>query len=133
MALIGRAALNNPTFLEIDSTLYYDLPVTKRNPEGGRIYPGHKMLKKNMPEYYEGCIGGKTGYTSQAGKTLVTFARRNGMTLVSVVLNGHQTQYTDTKALLDFGFQNFQTVSAGDYDTTYQSVTNDMTIAGLTT
>ena len=46
MALIGRAALNNPTFLEIDSTLYYDLPVTKRNPEGGRIYPGHKMLKK---------------------------------------------------------------------------------------
>ena len=61
MALIGRAALNNPTFLEIDSTLYYDLPVTKRNPEGGRIYPGHKMLKKNMPEYYEGCIGGKTG------------------------------------------------------------------------
>ena len=55
------------------------------------------------------------------------------MTLVSVVLNGHQTQYTDTKALLDFGFQNFQTVSAGDYDTTYQSVTNDMTIAGLTT
>ena len=133
MALIGRAALNNPTFLEIDSTLYYDLPVTKRNPEGGRIYPGHKMLKKNMPEYYEGCIGGKTGYTSLAGNTLVTFARRNGMTLVSVVLNGHQTQYTDTKALLDFGFQNFQTVSAGDYDTTYQSVTNDMTIAGLTT
>ena len=129
MALIGRAALNNPTFLEIDSTLYYDLPVTKRNPEGGRIYPGHKMLKKNMPEYYEGCIGGKTGYTSLAGNTLVTFARRNGMTLVSVVLNGHQTQYTDTKALLDFGFQNFQTVSAGDYDTTYQSVTNDMTIA----
>lgn len=91
------------------------------------------MLKKNMPEYYEGCIGGKTGYTSLAGNTLVTFARRNGMTLVSVVLNGHQTQYTDTKALLDFGFQNFQTVSAGDYDTTYQSVTNDMTIAGLTT
>lgn len=88
MALIGRAALNNPTFLEIDSTLYYDLPVTKRNPEGGRIYPGHKMLKKNMPEYYEGCIGGKTGYTSLAGNTLVTFARRNGMTLVSVVLNG---------------------------------------------
>ena len=61
-----------------------------------------------MPEYYEGCIGGKTGYTSLAGNTLVTFARRNGMTLVSVVLNGHQTQYTDTKALLDIGFQNFQ-------------------------
>lgn len=133
MALIGQAALKNDTFMEIDSTLYYDLPVTKRNPEGGRIYPGHKMLKKNMAEYYEGCIGGKTGYTSLAGNTLITFARRDGMTLVSVVLNGHQTQYPDTKALLDFGFQNFQTVSAAEYDTEYPSIENDMTIAGLTT
>lgn len=133
MALIGQAALQNETFMEIDSTLYYDLPVTKRNPEGGRIYPGHKMLKKNMAEYYDGCIGGKTGYTSLAGNTLITFARRDGMTLVSVVLNGHQTQYPDTKALLDFGFKNFQTVSAAEYDTTYPSVENDMTISGLTT
>ncbi len=133
MALIGQAALNNETFMEIDSSLYYDLPVTKRNPEGARIYPGHKMLKKNLAEYYEGCLGGKTGYTSLAGNTLVTFARRNGMTLISVVLNGHQTQYIDTKALLDFGFRNFQTVSAADYDTSYTSIENDLTIAGLAT
>lgn len=133
MALIGQAALNNETFMEIDSSLYYDLPVTKRNPEGARIYPGHKMLKKNLAEYYEGCLGGKTGYTSLAGNTLVTFARRNGMTLISVVLNGHQTQYIDTKALLDFGFRNFQTVSAAEYDTSYTSIDNDLTIAGLAT
>ena len=53
------------------------------------------------------------------------------MTLVSVILKSQQTQYQDTKALLDFGFQNFQTVSAAEYDTTYVSVDNDMTIAGL--
>lgn len=133
MALIGRAALQNEEFIKINSTLYYDLPVTKRNPEGGRIYPGHKMLKKNLAEYYEGCLGGKTGYTSLAGNTLVTFARRDGMTLVSVVLKSHQTQYSDTKALLDFGFRNFKTVSACDYDTDYTSIDNDMKIAGLTT
>lgn len=133
MALIGQAALQNETFVEINSTRYYDLPVTKRNPEGGRIYPGHKMLKKNLAEYYEGCLGGKTGYTSLAGNTLVTFARRGDMTLVSVVLKSQQTQYPDTKALLDFGFRNFQSVSASDYDTPYTSVDNDMTISGLTT
>jgi len=133
MALIGQAALQNEDFIKINSTLYYDLPVTKRNPEGGRIYPGHKMLKKNLAEYYEGCLGGKTGYTSLAGNTLVTFARRGDMTLVSVTLKGQQTQYSDTKALLDFGFQNFQSVSASAHDTTYTSVDNDMTIAGLTT
>lgn len=131
MALIGRAALNNDTFMEIDSTLYYDLPPTKRNKEGLRIYPGHKMIKKNMPEYYSGALGGKTGYTSLAGNTLVTFARRDGMTLVAVVLNGHSSHYSDTRAMLNFGFKNFLTVSAAGFDTGFTSVENDMTIAGL--
>lgn len=131
MALIGQAALQNETFMQIDSTLYYDLPVTKRNPEGARIYPGHRMLKKNTSDYYEGCLGGKTGYTSLAGNTLVTFAERDGLKLITVILNGHQSHYRDTKALLDFGFQNFQTVNALDFDLTYASVQNDMTIAGL--
>lgn len=133
MALIAQAAFQNETFVEIDSTLYYDIPPTKRNPEGIRVYPGHRMLKKNMSQYYPGIIGGKTGYTSLAGNTLVTCAERDGMKLVAVVLNGHQTHYTDTKALLDFGFRNFQSLNAADYDTTYSSVANDMTIAGLPT
>ncbi|MEG0564923.1 MAG: D-alanyl-D-alanine carboxypeptidase family protein [Hungatella sp.] len=131
MALIARAALQNPAFVEIDSTLYYDIPVTKRNPEGARVYPGHKMIKKNSAEYYPDAFGGKTGYTSLAGNTLVTFAKRDGMTLLSVILNGHQTHYSDTRKLLDFGFNNFQSVVAADYDRTYASVTNDMKIAGL--
>ncbi len=133
MALIGQEAMKNETFMEIDSTLYYDLPVTKRNPEGGRIYPGHKMIKKNLKEYYEGCLGGKTGYTSLAGNTLITFAERDGLKLIAVVLNGHQTHYSDTKKLLDFGFRNFHTVKAADHDMTYVPVENDMQINGLST
>ena len=82
MALIGQAALKNETFVDIDSTLYYDLPVTKRNPDGARIYPGHKMIKKNSAEYYSGAFGGKTGYTSLAGNTLVTLAKRDGICLL---------------------------------------------------
>lgn len=133
MALIAQAAFQNETFIAIDSTLYYDLPPTKRNPDGLRVYPGHRMLKKNMAQYYPGIIGGKTGYTSLAGNTLVTCAERNGMKLIAVVLNGHQTHYTDTKSLLDFGFANFRSVNVADVDTTYSSISNDMTIAGLPT
>lgn len=133
MALIAQAAFQNEIFTEIDSTLYYDLPPTKRNPEGFRIYPGHRMLKKNMPQYYPGIVGGKTGYTSLAGNTLVTCAERDGVRLIAVVLNGHSTHYVDTKALLDFGFRNFQSLDVADYDTTYTSITNDMSIAGLPT
>ena len=82
-------------------------------------------------QYYAGVIGGKTGYTMLAGNTLVTCAEKNGMKLIAVILNGHQTHYTDTKALLDFGFANFQSVNIADADSTYSSVPNDMTIAGL--
>ncbi len=133
MALITQAAFENEAFVTIDSTLYYDLPPSKRNPDGFRIYPGHRMMKKNTAQYYPGIIGGKTGYTSLAGNTLVTCAERNGMKLVAVVLNGYQTHYIDTKKLLDFGFNNFQSLHVAELDTTYSSIHNDMTIAGLPT
>lgn len=133
MALIAQAAFQNETFTEIDSTLYYDIPPTKKNPEGIRVYPGHKMLKKNTSQYYPGIVGGKTGYTSLAGNTLVTCAARDDMKLITVILNGQQTHYADTKTLLDFGFDNFKSLRVADRDTTYTSVENDMTIAGLPT
>lgn len=133
MALIAQAAFSNPEFVKIASTLYYDIPPTKRNPEGIRVYPGHKMLKKNSSEYYADVIGGKTGYTSLAGNTLVTCAERDGQKLITVILNGHQTHYSDTRTLLNFGFKNFQSVYAADYDTTYTAIPNDMSIAGLPT
>ncbi len=103
MALIGRAAFANSTLREIDTTLSYQLPATKKY--GARtITMGHKMLYPNDSRYYEGIIGGKTGFTSLAGNTLVTGAERNGVRLVAVVMKANGTHYTDTKALLDYGF-----------------------------
>ena len=65
---------------------------------------GHKMLNPANSQYYEGIIGGKTGYTSLAGNTLVTCAERNGVRLIAVILKSSQTHYDDTKKLLDYGF-----------------------------
>lgn len=132
MALITRAAIKNPEFLTIDGTRSYHLPPTKRTPEGGYVANHHKMLNKNESVYYPGAFAGKTGYTTLAGNTLVTCANRNGMTLIAVVLNGHQSHYADTKAMFDFGFHNFQSLKAADYETKYKSLDNDMTIAGMT-
>ena len=133
MALIARAAFLNPTFEEIDSTTYYKLPPNSINPEGLTIYPGHKMLKKSTPYYYPGIVGGKTGYTTLAGNTLVTCAKKNGLKLIAVILKGSTPQYwTDTKNLLDFGFQNFVSVRAADHETKYSPVSSDLTFGGLT-
>ena len=46
MALITRAAIQNPDFLEIDGARNYKLPPTKRNLEGGYVANHHRMLVK---------------------------------------------------------------------------------------
>lgn len=133
MALIAKAAFNNPTFVEVDSTTYYDVPAgkLKQYPDGWRYYAHHRMLRRNDSLYYDGAIGGKTGYTLLAGNTLVTCAERDGMKLIAVVLNGHQTHYSDTKALFDYGFKNFKSVPVADQDSTYSKVADDLTISGI--
>ena len=137
MALITQAAIQNPTFVEICSSRTYRLPNIKRAPvekfpKGYPIANHHKMWNRNDAAYYSGVFCGKTGYTSLAGNTLVTCAKRGDMTLIAVILNGHLTHYTDTKALLDFGFGNFQSLKISDFETTYTSIANDMTISGMT-
>ncbi len=103
MALIGRAAFQNQTLCKVATTVSYQLPATKKS--GARtITMGHKMVYPNDSRYYQGIIGGKTGYTSLAGNTLVTGAERNGTRLIAVVMKSKSTHYEDTKALLDYGF-----------------------------
>lgn len=106
MAIISKAALKNSIFRTITGTVYYEFPPTQKGERRPRTNH-HKMLP-GLGYSYEGCIGGKTGGTQAAGSTLVTFAQRNNMTLITVVLNEKDpSQYNDTKALLDYGFDEF--------------------------
>lgn len=54
---------------------------------------------------YPGVISGKTGITDDAGYSLMTVARRDGRMLISVVLGSNEASwYTDSMALLEYGF-----------------------------
>ena len=66
-----------------------------------------------------------------AGNTLVTCAERDGMKLIAVVLNGHQTHYSDTKALFDYGFKISQVRSGCGSGQHLQQVADDLTISGI--
>ena len=130
MALITRAAFENPTFAKIVETTYYKLPPNQKNPEGQGISPGNKLVKKN---YRPDVLGGKTGYTSIALNTLVNGARQGDTTLITVILHSNNTQYEDTSRLLDFGFNNFQSVKIADYDQTFSNIGKDLKIADVST
>lgn len=105
MAVFMRRALELPDFVRISGTVTYTMPPTNLQPEARNFANQHKMMK-NTSYAYEGVFAGKTGYTSQAGHTLVTAAKRDGRTLICVVLAGSDAgmPYEDTKTLLDYGF-----------------------------
>ena len=108
MARIMREALRNETFRKIISTTSVTIPPTNLTPTE-RYYENHCRLI--MPEdevYYEYCIGGKTGYTDAAQRTLVTAAEKDGRTLICVTMHGPDgSDFTDHKALMEYGFNNF--------------------------
>jgi D-alanyl-D-alanine carboxypeptidase (penicillin-binding protein 5/6) len=111
MALISKAAWKNRYFRKIAGTKEYVIKKTNKTTVPIEMYNHHKMLT-DYEYLYKGCVGGKTGYTSQAGNTLVTYARRGSVTLIAVVLmDSYPTVYDDTKAILDYGFDNFHRLS----------------------
>ena len=72
--------------------------------------------RKTQKYLYEGCLGGKTGYTVVANSTLVTFAKRNDMVLCCVVLNTKTpNHYLDTIRLFDYCFDNYKILKLSNY------------------
>ena len=109
MAKIARAAWFNPRFRGFTTTDYFELPPTNKQPETRYLLNHHKMMA-GRDYAYEGVLGGKTGYTEVAGSTLVTFAKRGDTILMAVVLKSVNGAYSDTAALLDYGFNSFEKV-----------------------
>ena len=106
MAKIARAAWFNFTFRKFVTTGYYEIPPTNKFAETRYLLNHHKMMS-GQTYAYDGVLGGKTGYTEAAGNTLVTYAKNDNTYLVAVVMQSVNGAYSDTKALLDYGFNNF--------------------------
>ena len=99
MARLAAYALENEDFRRIVSTASITI--------GERYLQNHNKLLRLC----EGCIGVKTGYTKAAGRTLVSAAERQGMTLVCVTLSDGD-DWNDHMSLFDYGFSNYQMETA---------------------
>lgn len=125
MALIGSAAFEYEEFRKITGTRQYTIEPTAVTNEQRTFQQNHKMLFEGNRNYYEYCVGGKTGYTDQALTTLVTFAQKDGKNLVAVTLRVHgggQNSYVDTRAMLDYAFANFTKVPVTKEQVTDENV-----------
>lgn len=116
MCLIARGAWQYEEFRKVTGTKYYTMAKTNKKKEERYLLNNHQMLYGwKIPGYeYEYCVGGKTGFTDQSLNTLVTYAKKGDMELVAVVMrdcspynSSTMNEYTDTKALMEFGFSEF--------------------------
>lgn len=95
MARLMAEAMREPSFARIVSTR------TARAQT--RVMANHNKLLGAV----DGCIGGKTGYTGAAGRTLVTCAERGGLRLIAVTLHDGN-DWQDHAALYDCGFASYR-------------------------
>ena len=101
LALIFREAMKNPEFRTITGTKRKIIPWV------GNEYSRVLENKNKLLSTYEGATGGKTGYTSKAGRCLVFSAERDGLELIGVVLNC-PTWFDTATVMLDHGFDHFR-------------------------
>jgi serine-type D-Ala-D-Ala carboxypeptidase (penicillin-binding protein 5/6) len=110
IGLFYRYAWQNPTFADIVATRTFDFP-------GHGDHPGYELENDNQLLYkYPGALGGKTGYTDDAGQTFVGAANHNGRRLMAVLMHGTRqpiAPWEQAAHLLDYGFGTAQGTQVG--------------------
>lgn len=106
MCLLAKYAIKNKDFLSLIQTKSHSFQDLS-----GR-YTYSLSNTDAFLSLYDGALGIKTGFTNKAGYCFVGAASRSGVTLTSCVLASgwppnKSYKWTDTKKLMDFGFENF--------------------------
>ncbi|MUL67765.1 D-alanyl-D-alanine carboxypeptidase [Mycobacterium sp. CBMA 234] len=108
LGLFYRYAWQNPTFASIVATQKYEFPGHPAKPGEPSDHPPYDLENDNKLLYnYPGALGGKTGYTDDAGQTFVGAADHDGRRLVAILLHGTRVPiapWEQAARLLDYGF-----------------------------
>lgn len=86
-----------PEVVNISSTEHIFLPITE-NHQDYDMYSGINLLTT-----YPGVVGFKTGYTPEAGLTLITLVRKNNHEVIGVLL-GSADRRDEAREILDYSF-----------------------------
>lgn len=108
MAMITKKAVSMPGVMKYFGAKTFEIPATNKTSKPRQLATLQKMMKKTV-FYDKDVIAGKTGWSTPSGHTMVTVAKRDGETLICVVMksSNSDTTYSDTRSLIDFGFESF--------------------------
>ena len=99
LAILTRYLIRNyPEVVDISRSEHIYLPKTSDHQDYD-MYSGINLLTT-----YPGVVGFKTGYTPEAGLTLITLARKDGKEIIGVLL-GSGDRRDEARELLDYSFE----------------------------
>lgn len=125
LATIARKFFSYELLAKMSDTFHYYIAPTDKLPNEIDVY-SHNRLLPGTQYAYEYLVGSKTGYTDSSRQTLVSCAEKDGMRLICVILKEESpNQFTDTIALFDYGFHNFQKLNIAQNEMTYSINSSD--------
>ena len=128
LAKIMQYCIQNDDFRRIAGSVSCSIPAT--NKSGVRSYTStNQLVLPDSPNYYSYVTVGKTGFTTEAGRCLVSCAYRNDIELTCVILGGTlsddgvSSRFIDSITLYEYGFNQFSLkniANPGDVITTIE-------------
>lgn len=105
MAKITQRAFENPIFREIVRKTRYKRERTNKQAESF-FTSGNRLLLPHSSLFYSHALGIKTGYTSEAQRTFVAAAEKEGRLLICVLFSSERIEekYLDARKLFDHFF-----------------------------
>lgn len=123
MARLTQWAMTVPGFSELFGATSYAMQPTNKQEQERLFGTDNCMLVTNKYQY-EGTTGGKSGWTEEAGYTMVETVTRSGRSLICVVMGSAKKydKFSDSIALLDYCFDHFTPVTLAASDITSPQV-----------
>ena len=120
LSLIVREALKHDLFVTITNTAFYELPATNLSAER-KLYTTNKLITEGASNiyYYAKASGVKTGFTTPAGRCLISTADNGNLHLLAIVMGAEtvwvedqgiydQRNFPECINLFEYGFNNFK-------------------------
>lgn len=102
MALMYQAIMRSPHYGDFNHVWLYDLTHPSGRVTG--LTNTNKLIRQ-----YPNCLGGKTGFTNEAGHCITVAAQAGDLKPIAVIIGASdsKTRFNESRALLDYAANNF--------------------------
>jgi len=128
--LISKEAITKPIIRKVIKTTRYTLPETNKytDTKMKRIFTTtNYMMRSSLTKYYcDYCIGGKTGYTTEAKNCVVEYAEKDGVELIAIVMGENGSvkgkKFLSAKTMFEYVFNNYENKQIATKNKKYETI-----------